>query len=50
MARAWRRRVDPKVVAVTGTNGKTTTKELIAAVASQKLKGMGHTRQPPTTT
>lgn len=38
MARAWRRRVDPKVVAVTGTNGKTTTKELIAAVASQKLR------------
>lgn len=38
MARAWRRRVDPKVVAVTGTNGKTTTKELISAVASQKLR------------
>ena len=38
MARAWRRRVDPKVVAITGTNGKTTTKELIAAVASEKLR------------
>ncbi|MDE7355302.1 MAG: UDP-N-acetylmuramoyl-tripeptide--D-alanyl-D-alanine ligase [Rikenellaceae bacterium] len=38
MALIWRRKVDPKVIAVTGSNGKTTTKELTAAVVSQKLR------------
>jgi UDP-N-acetylmuramoyl-tripeptide--D-alanyl-D-alanine ligase len=31
-ARAWRERLAPPVVAVTGSNGKTTTKQLLAAV------------------
>ena len=34
LARHRRRALDPTVVAVTGTNGKTTVKELIAAIAS----------------
>jgi len=32
LARAWRRKFDIPVIAITGTNGKTTTKELTAAV------------------
>lgn len=32
LATAWRRRFDIPVIAVTGSNGKTTTKEMIAAV------------------
>lgn len=32
LATAWRRRFDLPVIAVTGSNGKTTTKEMIAAV------------------
>ncbi|MBO4665548.1 MAG: UDP-N-acetylmuramoyl-tripeptide--D-alanyl-D-alanine ligase [Paludibacteraceae bacterium] len=36
LARAWRRKFDIPVIAITGTNGKTTTKELTAAVLSTK--------------
>lgn len=32
IATAWRRRFDMPVIAVTGSNGKTTTKEMIAAI------------------
>ena len=32
LARCWRRRLDPLVVGVTGTNGKTTTKDFLAAL------------------
>ncbi len=35
LARAWRQRVDPFVVAVTGSSGKTTTKEMCASVFSK---------------
>ena len=34
-AREWRRQFDIPVVGVTGSNGKTTTKELIGAILSQ---------------
>ncbi len=34
LARSWRRTVSPFVIAVTGSSGKTTTKEMCAAVAS----------------
>ena len=34
LAAAWRDRIDPKVVAITGSSGKTTAKELTAAVLS----------------
>ena len=36
LARAWRRKFNIPVIAVTGTNGKTTTKELTAAVLGTK--------------
>lgn len=36
LARAWRRQLDIPIIAITGTNGKTTTKELTAAVLSTK--------------
>ena len=37
LAREHRRQFDIPVIAITGTNGKTTTKELIAAVLQQKF-------------
>ena len=36
LARAWRRSLSIPVIGITGTNGKTTTKELCAAVLSTK--------------
>lgn len=36
LARAWRRQWNKPVIAITGTNGKTTTKELTAAVLGAK--------------
>ncbi len=38
MALSWRRRVNPKVIGITGSNGKTTTKELTAAIVAKKFK------------
>ena len=38
LARAWRRQLQIPVIAITGTNGKTTTKELTAAVLSKRYK------------
>lgn len=38
LARAWRRELDIPILGITGTNGKTTTKELCAAVLSTKYK------------
>lgn len=37
MARAYRRRLDPEVFALTGTNGKTTTKEMVGAILSTQM-------------
>ncbi len=36
LARAWRRTLNIPIIAITGTNGKTTTKELTAAVLSKR--------------
>jgi len=35
LAAAWRAEIDPVVVAITGSNGKTTTKEMVAAILRQ---------------
>lgn len=34
LASAWRDRVDPQIIALTGSNGKTTLKEMLAAILS----------------
>lgn len=38
LAKAWRLELGAKVVGVTGSNGKTTTKDMIAAVLSQRFR------------
>jgi UDP-N-acetylmuramoyl-tripeptide--D-alanyl-D-alanine ligase len=38
LAQAWRMELGVKVVGVTGSNGKTTTKDMIAAVLSQRFR------------
>lgn len=38
LARAWRRELGLPIIGITGTNGKTTTKELTAAVLSTKYR------------
>src|SRR5690606_30367151 len=37
LARGWRRRFDPLVIAVTGSNGKTTVKEMLAAILARAV-------------
>ncbi len=36
LAQAWRQKANPRLVGVTGSNGKTTLKEMIAAILSHK--------------
>lgn len=38
LAGAWREEIDPFVVGITGSNGKTTTKDMIAAVLAQSYR------------
>lgn len=38
LARAWRRHWGKQIIGITGTNGKTTTKELLAAVLNTRYK------------
>lgn len=38
LARYLRRKINPKTVAITGSSGKTTTKEMVYSVLSQKFK------------
>jgi len=37
-AQAYLKKVNPKVIAITGSNGKTTTKDMVAAVSSSTFK------------
>jgi UDP-N-acetylmuramoyl-tripeptide--D-alanyl-D-alanine ligase len=39
LAKYWRRKFDAPVVAITGSNGKTTTKEMLTAILSVAAKG-----------
>jgi UDP-N-acetylmuramoyl-tripeptide--D-alanyl-D-alanine ligase len=38
IARFWRRKLNPRVIGITGSVGKSTTKELVAEVLSQRYK------------
>lgn len=38
LARFYRRKINPKTIAITGSSGKTTTKEMAFCVASEKFK------------
>ncbi|MEW6506559.1 MAG: UDP-N-acetylmuramoyl-tripeptide--D-alanyl-D-alanine ligase [Bacteroidota bacterium] len=38
LANIWRRKLNAKVVSITGSNGKTTTKEMTAALLSEKFR------------
>jgi UDP-N-acetylmuramoyl-tripeptide--D-alanyl-D-alanine ligase len=46
LAAAWRRRFEIPLVAVTGSNGKTTVKEMIASILRHVTSGSGESRQP----
>ncbi len=39
LAKHWRARFDPVLIAITGSNGKTTTKEMLAAILRQHAGG-----------
>jgi UDP-N-acetylmuramoyl-tripeptide--D-alanyl-D-alanine ligase len=41
LARAWREMHQPRIVAVTGSNGKTTTKDMVVRVLGGKYKVLG---------
>lgn len=38
LAKAWRQELGAKVIGITGSNGKTTTKDMVSAVLAQKFK------------
>ncbi|MBU0559070.1 MAG: UDP-N-acetylmuramoyl-tripeptide--D-alanyl-D-alanine ligase [Bacteroidetes bacterium] len=38
LANVWRKKLSAKVISITGSNGKTTTKEILAAIFSEKHK------------
>ena len=38
LARMWRRKLSAKVISITGSNGKTTTKEMIATLLNEKYR------------
>jgi UDP-N-acetylmuramoyl-tripeptide--D-alanyl-D-alanine ligase len=38
LARIWRKKIRAKVIGITGSSGKTTTKEILAALLSEKYK------------
>ena len=45
LAKAYLKHVNPKVIAVTGSNGKTTTKDMIESVLKPAFKVKENTRQ-----
>ncbi|RNC29515.1 MAG: UDP-N-acetylmuramoyl-tripeptide--D-alanyl-D-alanine ligase [Candidatus Dichloromethanomonas elyunquensis] len=38
LARSWRKEINPKVIGITGSSGKTTTKDMVASVLAQKYR------------
>lgn len=38
LAKAWRQEINPLVIGITGSSGKTTTKDMVAAVLAQKYR------------
>ncbi len=46
LASHYRKELNVPVLAITGTNGKTTTKELLAAIIVEKTKGALYPGQP----
>ena len=44
LGQAWRQRLDTKVIAITGSNGKTTTCRLVQSVCAQAGKASGSTK------
>jgi UDP-N-acetylmuramoyl-tripeptide--D-alanyl-D-alanine ligase len=46
LAACWRRRFGIPLIAVTGSNGKTTVKEMIASILRHITSGSGESRQP----
>ncbi|MEW6196082.1 MAG: UDP-N-acetylmuramoyl-tripeptide--D-alanyl-D-alanine ligase [Bacteroidota bacterium] len=38
IARVWRKKINAKVISVTGSNGKTTTKEIVSTLLSEKFE------------
>jgi len=45
LACLWRQRFDLPIVAITGSNGKTTTKEMLRAILTQQLASLGEKGQ-----
>jgi len=38
LARAYKEKLAPKIIGITGSNGKTTTKDMVEAVMAQKYQ------------
>ena len=46
LARAWRRELGSRVIGVTGSTGKTSTKDILAAILGSRLRTHANLREP----